>query len=732
MKTQLTIVSPCFNEEGAIETLVQRIQKCMENAGLSFELILVNDGSTDKTWDIISQISSKYSFVVGVNSPINKGIHSAWTLGVEQASSKLVCLIDADLQNLPEDIPRLHTTLLNSYVDFVQANRSEIDRRDQTRYLMSRILNFLLNTLFRDNAKDNKSGFLIGPKFALLATLKAMPKVKHPQTFIRVTARSLGYSFTEVETLFAERHSGKSFLAGAKSWKVSLESLSDLIRARIKIQSGRGKPKDPTLLPGIDISTRLKPTYTGWRRLLFEMYFATMPLHKWLITSNARHIYLQLKAAEYLTKEEIQLLQENKLNRLLHSAQAKVPYYRKKFQELRLDSKISSLEELFRYPLLNKEDVRQNLYFDMFSLEHKKKEMHKITTSGSTGQPFTTYADRYQLEVRFASTLRALEWTGWRFGDKQARLWHQTLGMSTTQVIRERIDSLFMRRLFIPAFEINPTNLHKFVRKIKRHGPVLVDGYAESLNFLASFINSGATANFSPKAMMSSAQALPDNVRNVIEKGFRTRVFDKYGSREFSGIAYQCEKSENHHIVAESYIVELMVEGRPALPGEVGEVIVTDLNNYSVPLIRFRVGDLAEAVDETVPCPCGRSQPRIGKIYGRSQAIVICADKTWMPGTFFAHFFKDYDSTIRLFQVYQKVEGSFELRIVKGISWNESDFETIIMRLKEYVGVDTKIDVIYVEEIPLLKTGKRSPVVSDVPYDFQSVKSETIRKGLRT
>ena len=74
--------------------------------------------------------------------------------------------------------------------------------------------------------------------------------------------------------------------------------------------------------------------------------------------------------------------------------------------------------------------MRRDLYFDLFSDTRRKGDVHRIATSGSTGEPFVTFSDRTQLEYRWASTLRALEWTGWCFGDRQARLWHQTLGMS--------------------------------------------------------------------------------------------------------------------------------------------------------------------------------------------------------------------------------------------------------------------------------------------------------------
>src|SRR5258708_1132705 len=281
--------------------------------------------------------------------------------------------------------------------------------------------------------------------------------------------------------------------------------------------------------------------------------------------------------------------------------------------------------------MLAKDDVRRNLFFKLFADNHRKREMLKISTSGSTGEPFTTYADRYQLEVRFAATLRGSEWTGWRFGDRQARLWHQTIGMTKVQVIRERIDSWFMRRLFIPAFEIDSENIERFIAMIREHRPVLVAGYAESLNFLATYVREGRHPGFSPKAIISSAQSLPDNVRGLIETGFDTKVYDKYGAREFSGIAYQCGHAPDHHVVDESYLVELIVDGRPAEPAEIGEASITDLTNSSVPLIRYRIGDLAVAVDESRPCPCGRHLSRIGRIEGRTQAIVHCAHGSRLP-----------------------------------------------------------------------------------------------------
>lgn len=720
---QISVVMPCFNEEGNVPALARRLFAAAEAAAVSVELVAVDDGSTDHTREVIELLAADDSRVVPVLHPQNLGIAAGWQSGIAAARGTYVCLIDADLQNPPEQVFTLYRRLRESRADIAQGVRSSIERERDSRLLFSKTLNSMLNLTFGDKATDSKSGFVLGPAKVMKDVVTYAGQYKHFQTFIRVAARAKGYTIVEVETLFVPRNAGESFLAGSRAWKISFEALSDFPRAFKEFGRGRKEPIDGTVAPrSKPVEPSMHP-YSGWRRVWFETYFATMPAHKWLIRRRSRSIYLELKRTERLSKQDLRDLQLLKLQRLIQHAAVHVPYYRERFQELGIDpADIERLEDIERIPLLTKNDVRERLYFDLFSDTHRKRDMLKIATSGSTGEPFVTYADRYQLEVRFATTLRATEWTGWRFGDKQARLWHQTLGMSKSQVARERIDAFFMRRLFVPAFEFNSQTLSQTIAQLREWNPVLVDGYAESLNFLAQYVREGNVAGFEPKAVMSSAQALPDNVRERIEAGFSTKVFDKYGAREFSGIAYQCEAGLHHHVMDESYLVELLVEGRPARVGETGEVVITDLNNFSVPLIRYRIGDLAVAVDQDEPCPCGRNLSRIGKIEGRTQAIVLCGNGTWMPGTFFMHFFKEYDFLIRQFQIHQTESGKIELQLIKGPQWNAEGQAEMLADLAKHIGQETEVAVVFVDEIPLIRTGKRSPVVSTVRQDFQKLR----------
>jgi phenylacetate-CoA ligase len=257
------------------------------------------------------------------------------------------------------------------------------------------------------------------------------------------------------------------------------------------------------------------------------------------------------------------------------------------------------------------------------------------------------------------------------------------------------------------------------IRTIERVQPVLLDGYAEALDFLARYIESVGSSAARPKAIMSSAQTLPKASRKVIEEAFGCAVFDKYGSREFSGIAYECDAHEGHHVVAESYIVEILRDGRPAAPGEVGEVVVTDLNNRCMPFIRYRIGDLAEAMDATVPCRCGRGAPRIGAIEGRVQSIIRGVDGRYLPGTFFSHYLKEFDHAIRRFQIIQAEPDAITFRVAKGGRFSEQVIDEVLTTFRLYLGERMRIDVEFVDDVEILRTGKRIDSVSRLGVDFQ-------------
>src|SRR5690606_30722247 len=151
-----------------------------------------------------------------------------------------------------------------------------------------------------------------------------------------------------------------------------------------------------------------------------------------VVSAPAIRYYYQLRTTEWLAPADVRRLQEERLRALIKHAYRHVPYYRELFDRHGIDPEsIRTLEDLQRIPVLTKDDIRANLHVDLCSDSHDKRKRLPSTTSGSNGEPLTLYDDKTQLEMRWATTLRNLEWTGYRFGDRQVRLWHSTLGMSS-------------------------------------------------------------------------------------------------------------------------------------------------------------------------------------------------------------------------------------------------------------------------------------------------------------
>jgi phenylacetate-CoA ligase len=724
----LSVIAPCYNEEYNIPELAGRVLAVLERGQLEGELILIDDGSSDGTRAAIEeQVRLHPGAVAGCYHARNQGIAAGWKTGVAKARGKYAVVIDADLQYQPEDILRLHRTLIESSVDVVQGWRSSVGRERGRRYHLSRGLNVLLNRAFGMRLRDNKSGFLICAREVMLDLLSYRGDYSFWQTFIMVAAHAKGYSYKEIEILFENRRQGTSFLDRQAGKTVAL-SLVDIGRAIWEYRFHQPVPDVASQFlahhPVIDRT----PRRTAARQLEWRAYLATFDRTHWTITRDVEHYVEMLQKTQWLSLAEMRELQDEKLRRLIRHAYRNVPYYRGRMQEAGVRPEdIRGQADLHKLPLLTKDDIRQHLYFDIMSEDHDKSEILKVTTSGSTGEPFVCYADRRQLEFRWAATLRSQEWTGYRFGDRCVRLWHQTLGMSRSQAMKEIGDAILTRRKFIPVFEMREDLLAAMVREIDAWRPVLLDGYAEALNFLAQYIQSAGGLGNHPRAVMSSAQSLPDKSRAVIEEAFGCRVFDKYGSREFSGIAYECEAHCGHHVVAEGYIVEILRDGQPAGPGETGEVVITDLNNYCMPFVRYRIGDLAEAVDPREQCTCGRGLPRVGAIDGRVQSIIQGTDGRYLPGTFFAHLLKEYDHAFRQYQVVQDAPRAMVFHVVKGARYSDDVLEEVLTTFRQHLGADMTIDVRFVDGVDMVRTGKRLASVSHLKVDFQNGAPERLK-----
>lgn len=707
---EVSIVVPCHNEAENVLELAERARAVFATRGLQGEVVFVNDGSSDNTGALIDALAAAHDNVRAVHHARNQGMAAAWQSGHAAARGRYIVIMDGDLQYLPEDVYRLYRQLRYTNADVVQGWRSQIGRVRGLRYALSRGLDVLLGRLFGLRLFDIKSGFLICDREVFGHILRRRFAYHYFQTLIVVSAHHKGYRVEQIETLFEDRKLGESFISRVPVGVVA-KTLVDLAKGFVEFRllSARTDILSDFLAQHPPARRAEPPAW--WRRLYLRLFGLLMPLHHWVVSYPALRYYFQLRATQWLAPDDVRTLQEQRLRTLIRHAYRHVPYYRELLDRHGIDPEaIRTVEDLRRIPPLTKDDIRRNLHFDLMSDQHDTRQMLPVTTSGSTGEPLTLYADKTQLEMRWATTLRNIEWTGYRFGDRQVRLWHSTLGMSGLQAIKERLDAFLSRRKFFPAFQMNEETIGDYLEFLRQKRPVLIDGYAEAFNLIAHYVRDRRVDGIRPKGIISSAQTLSRESREIIEQAFQARVFDKYGSREFSGIAHECEAHSGHHVNAESYIVEIVRDGRPAAPGETGEVLVTDLNNFCVPMIRYALGDLATAT--AGPCACGRGLPLIGAVQGRTQAIIIGTNGCFLPGTFFAHLLKDYGHILKQFQVVQERLGAIDFNVVKGPRFSEGSLAKILDLIRQHLGADMEIAVHEVERIALGRTGKHYHSVS--------------------
>lgn len=228
----LSVIAPCYNEQENIAVLAARVTKVFDSLQRPAELILVDDGSNDATWRQIQLTSESDRRIVGVRHQQNRGIVSAWRSGLARSKSDLVCLIDADLQNRPEDIPRLLAEFSTGRSDLVQGVRRAQSGVTRLK-VFSRGLNWMLNAVFRTKLRDNKSGFILCGPETLREILTHRWKYRYFQSFVGVSAASKNLRIAEVETSFDARNAGVSFLSRLPIL-VSLRIVWELCKFRVE------------------------------------------------------------------------------------------------------------------------------------------------------------------------------------------------------------------------------------------------------------------------------------------------------------------------------------------------------------------------------------------------------------------------------------------------------------------------------------------------------------------
>jgi phenylacetate-CoA ligase len=359
---------------------------------------------------------------------------------------------------------------------------------------------------------------------------------------------------------------------------------------------------------------------------------------------------------------------------------------------------VRHLDELRKVPLLTRDEA--TLAFEARkSSEPPLADIDK-STSGTTGQPLVFAYDRGSEYWRQAVKLRGYGWAGYHPGDRSLHFWGSPPLARPPLLKRAKIslDHLVRREHFVDCTDRSDAALDGVIAAIRKQRPKVLLCYAQAGAELARHVNRTGARDWPDIPVIAAAEKLFESDRAALVSAFGPAVFETYGNREVMLIAAECEAHQGLHLSMENLIVELVVregEGeRAARPGELGEVVVTDLHNYGAPFIRYLTGDLAVQQAEQ-RCACGRWLTRLHEVEGRTTDTLRDGQGRLVSGLFFNVLFASLADKVQKFQVVQRKDRAIDLRLVPAPSFEEGLLERLREHCRAHIpGVELRTELV--------------------------------------
>ena len=445
------------------------------------------------------------------------------------------------------------------------------------------------------------------------------------------------------------------------------------------------------------------------RNIFFPVYW------KYIKRSNVLNYYQELRNHQWNTIEENREIQRKKLYTLIKYVNQNIPYYKGVIKEYNIQfSEDTIFDDIKKFPLLTKDIIRN--HFDELC-KFRDNTYYRNTSGGSTGEPVIFYQDRDYFAWNTATKIFFDEWAGRKIGEPMVRLWGSIQdilkgGEGFKGYLRQQLSGVTT----LSSYRMSEKNIYKYVQRINNIKPCLILAYTSSIDELARSIQEHHLSIYSPQAIMTTAGVLYPEVRARIERIFQAPVFNRYGSRELGDIACNCEKNQELHIIPNIHYIEILDnQGKEVKPGETGEIVVTLLTNYTMPLIRYKIGD--RGIFSEIECSCGRGLPLLEKVEGRIRSMFRNKQGNVIDGGVFIRLFFFRDN-IRQYQVIQESVEHITINLVLNdkrlIKITEKDLMEINKAIKIIMGSETIIKYNLVDVIDSSPSGKYRYIFSKI------------------
>ena len=416
---------------------------------------------------------------------------------------------------------------------------------------------------------------------------------------------------------------------------------------------------------------------------------------------------LKLMQTQWWSFENLKKLQEKKLRKMVKYAYENIPLYHEKFRDSKIKPEdIKKIEDLVKIPFLTKEEIRNNYPKKTVASSVDISKCWTSHTSGSTGIPLSIVYDAEAEDFEKATALRPNLNCGQKLFDKWAvitcpdhignKKWFQRFGLFSQEQI-----SLF-------------EDTKKQVSLLGKINPQILDGYSSSLYLIAKEIQASDNIKVRPKIIYGTSEMLTMKMRNVINSVFNVEMYDQFGCVEMGRTAWECPEHVGYHMDLESVIMEFIKDEEQVESGERGEIVYTNLYNYAMPLIRYKIGDIGIPTDEK--CPCGRGLPLMKVLDGRKDAFIQLSDGRIIAPTIWIVLLMHYN--LEQFKITQETIDKINIKIVPKEIFTQENIIKLKCEVNSLLGEDTKVEIELVEEIPKEKSGKSKPIVSKIKWDW--------------
>ncbi len=410
------------------------------------------------------------------------------------------------------------------------------------------------------------------------------------------------------------------------------------------------------------------------------------------------------------SRPELRAIQRAKLKALIHHAVAHVPYYQDLFSAAGIQpSDIQGVEDLDRIPTTSKLKLQSLTREEVLCRRVAVEDCVKDVTSGSTGIPLHVYFSREDYAIRSLIFIRTFMESGYRLTDRQAivcdtrfvsdkKYWFQNFGI--------------FRKKYIPVQD----DLNRQIEILRRYRPDYIHGYPVSIGAIANEMLQRGLDDISPKMVCAGAELLSRKTRETINRAFGVNMVDTYATVESGMIAWECSERRGYHINIDSIVIEFLHNGRPALPGERGRVVITNLHSFAMPIIRYELGDVCILSDEV--CACGSEFPLMSIVEGRVDDMIYTPGGKVVSPNSMTNVMEAVEG-VSQFRIIQEERAKLLVQLVKGRGFSQKTPEAAVGLLEELVGNEMDVQVQLVDEIPKEHTGKVRAVISKVPKDQQ-------------